>query len=272
MLLFEKFHDHAAIGQLSDLIDDFAGGGAPVDARKDTLAKSRFLELYLNPVQLNQTLGIRNMIAGIPAAMGMINAVNAARGTALPSVAAKSATAPEPVEPVKPLPPPQEAPEPPVSTAVPSPAPKPSTAPQPKIKLAFDENNPATVEAYFTRPIKGNEGPDGHVIERHVAKTETELRDRLQRSKRIRASSSFPDAPTAERIIHETLVREKKQILEWIQNPRSAKYLELEYRGKDTIGVSARRDGSFENCTTATVVLMKDDQGGFYYFTAYPCD
>lgn len=133
----------------------------------------------------------------------------------------------------------------------------------------FDPADPASLEAYFKRPIKGNEGADGHVISKHVGKTQEELRARFQEEPRVRYSSTFTDMETAERVIHTSITENSKVILDWLKAPRGDQ-LTLSYSGNAAIGISVDKAGNVMQRNSAKILLRKDGRGGFYYFTAYP--
>lgn len=134
---------------------------------------------------------------------------------------------------------------------------------------AFDVDDPAAIDAYLMRPIKGNEGPDGHVLSKHVGKTEAELRARYGVEAKIAGSSSFPDAETADRVVQSGLQQNKAAILNWMKDPGQSR-LYVPYRGTTPIGMTILKDGTVVPKTDALIGLRKDGKGGFYFFTAYP--
>jgi Bacterial CdiA-CT RNAse A domain len=137
-------------------------------------------------------------------------------------------------------------------------------------RLPFDEADPKAVEKYYRRPIEGNEGETGHVIAKHVGKTEQELLARYKSEPRIPASSSFPDLVTAERVIHDTLIANDQKIRAWLKDGDASNALPLYYSASDVIGISVLKDGTVLKRTGASTVLKKSPDGGFYYHTAYP--
>jgi hypothetical protein len=95
------------------------------------------------------------------------------------------------------------------------------TAEQPK--LAFDENDPAAVKAYYERPLQGNEGPDGHVQSKHVGKTVEELQERLDSESWVPASSSFSNYKTAQAAIHDAINANDQKIRSWLKNDQGTR-------------------------------------------------
>jgi hypothetical protein len=282
MLLFSKYHDNAATGQLSDFIDDFADSPLTPAQRRESLANSRFLDLYLNEAQLNQTLNTKNAFANLAMALGMSGAgrprmpgrPNGKPG-AMP-VGARQGVAEQAPPPPKNAGSIETEPGPQTTAAAPG---KPQSAEAPQAmprqspgKLAFDENDPASVDAYYSRPIKEMEGSKGHVNIKHVDKTKAWHQERLQKEPNIPASSSFSDQNTAQRVIHSALRQNHAEIVAWLKAGKAESRLRLYYQGKDVIGVSVLRDGSVVPRTNATIVLKNDGKGGFYSSTAFPAE
>ncbi|MEC1776848.1 RNase A-like domain-containing protein, partial [Bacillus mojavensis] len=117
--------------------------------------------------------------------------------------------------------------------------------------------------------LAAHEAKGGHLIDRHIGKTDEELLQRLQKNKRIRASSSFTDRPTAEKVANETLTKYKKEIEEWL-NSDIDDTLPLPYRGTEVIGRGVRRGSNeVKDMTNARIVLRKNEDGSFI-LTGYP--
>lgn len=95
---------------------------------------------------------------------------------------------------------------------------------------------------------------------------------RLQRDPRIRASSTFTDRATAERVANEVLNNPQNivEINRWLNNPSSRRTLPLNYNGNAIIGrVIDRGSNSASDAENAVIVLKKDNQGSFI-ITGYP--
>ncbi|PFD37007.1 type VII secretion protein [Bacillus cereus] len=86
--------------------------------------------------------------------------------------------------------------------------------------------------------LSSHEARGGHLIDRHIGKTDAELLQRLQRDPRIRASSTFTDRATAERVANEVLSNPQNivEINRWLNNPSSRRTLPLNYSGNAIIG------------------------------------
>ncbi|MCM3353124.1 ribonuclease YeeF family protein [Bacillus halotolerans] len=117
--------------------------------------------------------------------------------------------------------------------------------------------------------LAAHEAKGGHLIDRHIGKTDEELLQRLQKNKKIRASSSFTDRPTAERVANQTLTKYKKEIEEWL-NSDIDDTLPLPYRGTEVIGRGVRKGSNeVKDMTNARIVLRKNEDGSFI-LTGYP--
>ncbi|MFB7802573.1 ribonuclease YeeF family protein [Bacillus subtilis] len=122
--------------------------------------------------------------------------------------------------------------------------------------------------------LAAHEAKGGHLIERHIGKTDEELIERLRTdpNPHITASSTFKDRATAERIANSVLNDPKniKKIENWIDNPKKPKLM-LKYKGDgEIIGRSVTRNSELvENVTNAKIILKKDNNGNFI-LTGYP--
>ncbi|MDM5301913.1 T7SS effector LXG polymorphic toxin [Bacillus subtilis] len=122
--------------------------------------------------------------------------------------------------------------------------------------------------------LAAHEARGGHLIEKHVGKTDKELIERLRTdpNPHIQHSSTFKDRATAERIANSVLNDPKniKKIENWIDNPKKPKLM-LIYKGDgEVIGRSASRNSELvENVTNAKIILKKDKDGNFI-LTGYP--
>ncbi|MFC7392984.1 RNase A-like domain-containing protein [Scopulibacillus cellulosilyticus] len=119
--------------------------------------------------------------------------------------------------------------------------------------------------------LAAHESKGGHLLERHVGKTDKELLNRLKNNPRIKGSSSFTNRSIAEKVVSETLNNEKnKKLIEnWINYSKTPKLI-LKYYGKSVIGRTVKRDGKIlEDATNAIIVLKKLDNDKFV-LTGYP--
>jgi Bacterial CdiA-CT RNAse A domain len=119
--------------------------------------------------------------------------------------------------------------------------------------------------------LERDERLGGHTLERHVGRSDAELRERLEREPNISAASTWTDRETAELTIAEALHAERGRLESWIRRGRPRANLALHYDARQVIGRSLRRgDTQAVECTRAVIVLRADGAGGFYVLTAYP--
>ncbi|QBG55095.1 hypothetical protein D2M30_0744 [Bacillus amyloliquefaciens] len=121
--------------------------------------------------------------------------------------------------------------------------------------------------------LVAHEAKGGHLIERHVGKSDQELMKRLEKSKmsnkKISGSSSFKDRATAEKVANITLSDNKDKIEKWL-NSDVKKPLVLSYKGSEVLGRGITK-GTVEisDLTNAKIILKKNNDGSFI-LTGYP--
>lgn len=111
----------------------------------------------------------------------------------------------------------------------------------------------------------------GHTLQRHVGKTDQELRQRLRDEPNISAASTYTDRATAERTVGAALQQNSAKIQHWLERGPHRPNLVLDYTNPtDPIGrvMYPRAMGSVP-CDHAIVVL-KADGDAYYVLTSYP--
>ncbi|MCI0766842.1 cytoplasmic protein [Bacillus sp. TL12] len=119
--------------------------------------------------------------------------------------------------------------------------------------------------------LEAHKARGGHLIERHVGKTDEELLQRLQNDSRITGSSTFTDRATAEKIAATVLnnPRNQARIQSWLNSPRDNNLI-LRYHGIEIIGRGVIRGSTtVEDMSNAKIILKKDRNGSFI-LTGYP--
>ncbi|WP_051529945.1 RNase A-like domain-containing protein [Anoxybacteroides tepidamans] len=120
--------------------------------------------------------------------------------------------------------------------------------------------------------LAAHEARGGHLIARHVGKTDAELLQRLKDNPKITGASTFKDRATAEKVASEVLndPNNQKIIQAWLSNPKAKSTLVLPYQGTEIIGRGVQRGSTtVEYMTNAKIVLKKDGAGNFI-LTGYP--
>jgi hypothetical protein len=104
-----------------------------------------------------------------------------------------------------------------------------------------------------------------------VARTDEQLRERLERERNISAASTWTDRETAETVVAEALAAERGRVENWMRRGYPRANLALHYNASRVIGRTLRRgDSSTVDCTSAVIVLRADGPDDFYVLTAYP--
>jgi hypothetical protein len=121
--------------------------------------------------------------------------------------------------------------------------------------------------------LDADERRGGHTLARHVGKTDTDLRARLEREPDINAASSYVDRATAERTVARTLVQSAGRVDAWVARTGSRPNLALRYRGarNEILGRTLERgDSQAEPSPNAVVVLRWSRDNDYYVLTSYP--
>ena len=110
----------------------------------------------------------------------------------------------------------------------------------------------------------------GHTLDRHVGRTDDELRERLERE-HISAASTWTDREAAETVVAEALAAERGRLENWMRRGYPRANLALHYDAGRVIGRSLRRgDDRTVDCTSVVIVLRADGPESFYVLTTYP--
>ena len=135
---------------------------------------------------------------------------------------------------------------------------------RPKVAAEF----PASSAGY---DLGRDEQRGGHTLARHVARTDDELRERLERERNISASSTWTDRATAEAVVGEALAAERGRVESWTRRGFPRANLALHYNAGRVIGRSLRRgDARTAQCSSAVIVLRANGPESFYVLTTYP--
>ena len=135
---------------------------------------------------------------------------------------------------------------------------------RPKVRIEF----PTSSLGY---DLGRDEQRGGHTLARHVARTDDELRERLERERNISAASTWTDRATAEAVVGEALAGERGRVESWTRRGFPRANLALHYNAGRVIGRSLRRgDSQTLPCSSAVIVLRADGTESFYVLTTYP--
>ena len=128
----------------------------------------------------------------------------------------------------------------------------------------------AALDAGNRYDLQRDEARGGHTLERHVGKSDAELRERLQ-NESISADSTYADRATAEMAVGAAIRENTRRIDSWLHRPGGHSNLVLDYDGNAPLGRSMRlSDAQSFPCSHAVVVLKWIKAQSYYVLTSYP--
>jgi hypothetical protein len=130
---------------------------------------------------------------------------------------------------------------------------------------------PSDVTSADRYDLERDERRGGHTLDRHVGRTDAELRARLEQEPNISAASTWTDRAIGEEVVAEALRAERRRIENWLGRGGRRPNLALRYDAGRAIGRSLRRgESQVVPCTSAVIVLKASGPDGFYVLTTYP--
>ncbi len=119
--------------------------------------------------------------------------------------------------------------------------------------------------------LSADEEMGGHTLQRHIRRTDIELRERLEREHHISAASTYTDRAAAEHAISEAIRQDQDRIQRWLQRPGGHSNLVLDYHSDQQVGRVLNRGESHSiPCSNAVVVLKWAGPNRYYVLTSYP--
>ena len=113
----------------------------------------------------------------------------------------------------------------------------------------------------------------GHTLDKHVGRTDDQLRERLNRERDISAASTWTDLASAEQTVAAAIRANQSKIDRWTDRGYPRPNLALHFDAGRPIGRTMHHgENSSEPCSGAVVVLKADRDGGFFVLTTYPED
>jgi hypothetical protein len=126
-------------------------------------------------------------------------------------------------------------------------------------------------QAIPARDLSFDEAAGGHVLRKHVGRTDDELRERLAKEPKISAASTYTDRANAERAIGSALAESRGKIDRWLSRSGKRPNLVLEYDAGQSLGRTLNRgERQSRPCAHAVVVLKYDPPSGYHVLTSYP--
>lgn len=120
------------------------------------------------------------------------------------------------------------------------------------------------------RDLTQDEAAGGHVLRKHVGRTDDELRERLRRERNISGASSYIDRPTAERAIGIAIAQNHDRIQRWLNRPGGHPNLTLDYDSDQPIGRTMNRGDSQSRPCSHALIVLKYAEPSYYILTSYP--
>ncbi|WP_241602295.1 RNase A-like domain-containing protein [Rosenbergiella nectarea] len=119
--------------------------------------------------------------------------------------------------------------------------------------------------------LVAHEAAGGHLITRHVGKTEVELLNRVSRGN-VKTASSFTDRATAEAITSKAIDANQSKINNYLSESQKG-YLEIDYKSSSTVGINiSKGKKSATQVTNARIIIARDPSmpTGYRIITGYP--
>jgi hypothetical protein len=112
----------------------------------------------------------------------------------------------------------------------------------------------------------------GHTVERHVGKSDAELRQRLARDPRLAVASAWDDLAAARATIDRALSEHAGELLRWLGHAPAGARRTIDYRGATPIGRAVRAEAPARvvRLSNARLVIESLGNGRWRLITAYP--
>jgi hypothetical protein len=126
------------------------------------------------------------------------------------------------------------------------------------------------MQAAAKRDLSRDESRGGHTLERHIGKTDAQLRERLDEES-ISTDSTYTDRDTAEMAVAAAIHENDARMNTWLHRPGGHSNLVLDYDSDSPLGRSMRRDNpqSFP-CSHAVAILKWLSPSDYFVLTSYP--
>ncbi len=137
-------------------------------------------------------------------------------------------------------------------------------------------SNPPAHDSYQdhgfpSRDLSQDEAAGGHILRKHVGRTDEELLERLNREHNISGASTYTDRATAERAVGAAIAESQERIQHWVDRSGGHPNLVLDYDSDQPVGRTINRGESHARpCSHALIVLKYKPPSGYYVLTSYP--
>jgi len=121
------------------------------------------------------------------------------------------------------------------------------------------------------RDLSQDEAAGGHILRKHVGQSDDQLRERLERERRITGASTYTDRETAGRAVGAAIASSQDRIQRWLSRSGGHPNLVLDYDSPTPVGRTINRGESQSRpCAHALVVLKYGGPNDYYVLTSYP--
>ena len=121
------------------------------------------------------------------------------------------------------------------------------------------------------RDLSHDEAAGGHILRKHVGQTDEQLRERLERERRITGASTYTDRPAAEHAVGAAIAESQDRIQRWLSRSGGHPNFVLDYHSPTPIGRTINRgENQSRPCAHALVVLKYAGPDDYYVLTSYP--
>jgi hypothetical protein len=122
-----------------------------------------------------------------------------------------------------------------------------------------------------SRDLSQDEAAGGHILRKHVGKTDGDLRELLGQERNISGASTYTDRQTAEHAVGAAIAQSQDRIERWLSRSGGHANLVLDYDGPEPIGRTINRGEDHSHpCSHALVVLKYSGPNDYYVLTSYP--
>jgi hypothetical protein len=119
---------------------------------------------------------------------------------------------------------------------------------------------------------RGDDRWGGHTIERHVGKSDADLRARLARDQRLDTASAWDSLEVATQVIEQALKHHEAELVQWLARAPPGSRRVLEHRGQARVGraIRAQQPDRVVSLSNARLVIEALGHGRWRLLTAYP--
>jgi toxin YxiD len=122
-----------------------------------------------------------------------------------------------------------------------------------------------------TRDLSRDEAAGGHILRKHVGRSDEQLRERLESEPRITGASTYTSRLVAESAVGAAIDESRDRIRRWLGRSGGHPNLVLDYDSPTPIGRTINRGESQPHpCSHALVVLKYAEPNDYYVLTSYP--